>query len=293
MRNLYKRLGLSKAATTDNINQSIIRCSDRSVKADAESVLLDASSKKLYDQTHSTLESIATLRNGFGLKHTQLWDSSLDSEFNVGRTIPLRLKGMTSRQVPPKNASRSNGGKPKQSSNVMGWFVVIIVIVFALAALIDTKSSDSSYQPQPQPSTRKAEPVPVFNEPPVAMPQHGAIMRYHSSSALAPLKISTSSGSYYFVKMESLTTGQPTVELFIQGGRTIEIKMPLGSYTMKYSVGSTWYGREHRFGPNTSYLAESTFRFTEDYSGYSGYTVTLYSVVGGNMDTSKIDDSSF
>ncbi len=45
----------------------------------------------------------------------------------------------------------------------------------------------------------------------------------------------------------------------------IEIKVPLGSYIVKYAVGEKWYGEKYLFGPETRYnKADEKFVFEFD-----------------------------
>ncbi len=256
----------------------------------------------MYDHTHIALTGISQLRNGLGLTHKELWDDQMNTEFNDGKTSPLRLHELI-QTTSTKSQNRPVRTK-QESSGVMSWrdlmrclgsVIAASFVAFLLLGNWDEKSSNQQTTSHTSTHQKPAlSPIKTFNEPVATTPAHGGILRYHAVEAVAPLEIKTSSGGYYFIKLVNATTGQDAVELFIHGGRTIEIDMPLGSYIMKYASGQTWYGREHFFGPNTSYSkASSSFHFTKDYSGYSGYTVTLYKVTNGNLQTKSISASQF
>jgi hypothetical protein len=257
----------------------------------------------MYDHTHQTLEGIAQLRNGLGLTHSQMWDNALDSEFNDGSVSPLRMDRLIVSRKYSKTESTS--GEKEQTNGrdlPYGMLLVIFVLITAIAVMAlnsrkegaKTPKSPNVVTPSKSATAVIQESRPSFNAPQIAAPRHGTIARYSNSEGVAPLEINTSYGEYYFIKLENAATGATEVELFINGGRRIEIEMPLGTYIMKYAAGTTWYGREHLFGPETSYSeAGSTFKFTQDYSGYSGYTVTLYKVANGNMTTKSINASDF
>jgi hypothetical protein len=36
--------------------------------------------------------------------------------------------------------------------------------------------------------------------------------------------------------------------VFVQSGHSIDFKVPVGSYRLKYEAGRNWYGEEVRFG---------------------------------------------
>lgn len=82
--------------------------------------------------------------------------------------------------------------------------------------------------------------------------------------------------------------------VFVRGGATVEVEVPLGQFEIRYASGENWYGPQYLFGPDTGYSkAEEVFQFTNDGYQISGYTITLYSVAGGNLRTSRISGNSF
>ena len=159
-----------------------------------------------------------------------------------------------------------------------------LLITISLGSCSDASSSSGS--------SRNA--YPQYTEPALALPTTGTVRRHSPKSGVAPLEVRTNSGSHYFVKLQDTITGQDILDVFIQGGRTIQIDVPLGTYTIKYASGDTWYGYEYHFGPKTIYSkADSTFRFYRDATGYSGYTITLYMVQHGNLRTERLNPSEF
>jgi outer membrane protein assembly factor BamE (lipoprotein component of BamABCDE complex) len=126
-------------------------------------------------------------------------------------------------------------------------------------------------------------------------PASGTIKQYHASDSVAPLTIRTRGlGQNYFVKLTEWTTGRIVATVFIRGGQSVDFKMPLGSYKMKYAAGATWYGESELFGPDTSYSeADSRFDFEDNGNQFSGYTVELYLQQNGNLETRKISPSEF
>lgn len=148
-----------------------------------------------------------------------------------------------------------------------------------------SRAPQASY-PRPQ--------QPAFNAPALQLPLSGTIRRYTSKPGVAPLEIKTSAGSNYLVKLEDVVTGINVLDVFIRGGSTIELEVPLGTYLLKYAAGQTWYGYEHNFGPATGYSkADSNFRFYNDGYKVTGYTVTLYQVRDGNLRTSRLAPEEF
>ena len=111
---------------------------------------------------------------------------------------------------------------------------------------------------------------------------------------VAPLEIKTTLGGHYFVKVVPQYSRHPVVTVFIRGGYSVNLDLPLGSYTIKYATGRTWYGYQRLFGPDTSYMkADKTFEFEKIPGGARGYTLLLYAVPDGNLTTTKINRDDF
>jgi hypothetical protein len=141
---------------------------------------------------------------------------------------------------------------------------------------------------------RVATPIPQPTLTPIGVPDSGEIRTYLPMERAAPLQIQTSTGSNYLVRLYDVSTERVVLSVFIQGGRTEEIKAPLGTYVIKYASGETWYGYHHLFGSSTQYTkADELFSFTFDGDRYVGYTVTLYKVANGNLQTSRISADEF
>lgn len=153
-----------------------------------------------------------------------------------------------------------------------------------------TNYSSPSYSGSPaQP------PAPAFNEPAQPLPYNGAVQRYHSGEGLAPLEIRTRGyDRHYFVKVTDYYTDQPIATVFIHGGSSAEISVPLGTFKLKYATGQEWYGEDFLFGPETSYSeADQAFHFTDEGYQYSGYTVELFLQADGNLRTDRITPDQF
>lgn len=123
---------------------------------------------------------------------------------------------------------------------------------------------------------------------------NGTIDLYTNQPRVAPLEIDTSGSGYYFVKLVKTETDETVMTIFIHAGQTITTEVPLGSYDVKYASGESWYGYQDLFGTETRYSkANSVFNFQDKGNQISGYTITLYEVVDGNLSTSEILAADF
>lgn len=126
-------------------------------------------------------------------------------------------------------------------------------------------------------------------------PQSGTYAEnFEGKEAVAPLEIESQAGSDYYVKVVNAANNVDTLAIYIRGGETIEVDVPLGNYEIRYASGNTWYGIDDRFGSETSFnKANEIFSFVQNNYQISGYTITLYQLVDGNLQTVSIDESEF
>lgn len=162
--------------------------------------------------------------------------------------------------------------------------IIISIVLFIFIIIIANPSSfgnsssidDSTLIEQPRPS-------------------NGSIFQFPSSAGVAPFTIKTSGSSDYYIVMQNSHDSSIKVSFYVRGGSTVEIDVPLGNYEVFYAAGDTWYGTEHAFGSETDYYkCDDTFPFTYSSStGYTGWTLMLYPVSHGNLDTDAINADEF
>lgn len=299
MRNLYIRLGVDPCATEQEIESAIMRCTNSTVKTNATEVLLNPSRRRNYDRVHQTLCDIGVLRAHLGLNYGSNWGGPESDDFNTYPTHGLSLRDELTEKIRSLNKVNKVEERVDSTKEFLGDIgravllfggIVGFVGFVGFVSTLDTNSSSS----RSSRSSYSTPPQPTFNEPALQLPSSGTIRRFTSKVGVAPLEIKTSSGSNYLVKLEDVSTERDILAVFIRGGSTIEIEIPLGTYRLKYAAGKTWYGYEHYFGPSTGYSkADTNFRFYNDSGRVSGYIVTLYQVRDGNLRTSSLSPGEF
>jgi len=136
--------------------------------------------------------------------------------------------------------------------------------------------------------------VPEFNHPPQPLPASGHEYHYSGPKGVAPLRIVVpSAGDNYYVKVVTLEN-KPIKAVFIRSGDSVKIKIPLGTYRVKYATGDTWYGQKYLFGPTThATVTESDFDFGVENNRYTGYTIELIKQANGNLHSRDISLDEF
>lgn len=148
---------------------------------------------------------------------------------------------------------------------------------------------------------------------PVTPPENGEILKDTRKEKLAPLTIKTSGSQNYFISLKCVNSPDSwsvtelgrinnnrlfDMTVYVKGGETAEVLVPLAEYEIYYATGNTWYGSIAKFGEETRcFQCEDTFLFEEQWDDeglyYGGWTLTLYAVPGGNLDTEEISLSKF
>lgn len=174
----------------------------------------------------------------------------------------------------------------------------IIIIIGGVSSFFEYLSKNNrSYDTNHRPTEKTAisQPAPAFSQPPQQLPQTGDnTASFINGVAPLTIKTSPSGGHHYFVKIVNSTNHQELGSYFIRSGETLKIKVPIGTYEIKYSSGKQWYGTGYLFGPETKYSkADSLFSFNFDGYQYSGYTIELIMQRNGNLRTSGIQPNQW
>jgi hypothetical protein len=117
--------------------------------------------------------------------------------------------------------------------------------------------------------TDRAAPVDTktFREPQQPLPASGRTSFIENREPVAPLTILSEGSSHHFVKMVDSISGKDVMVFFVRAGTRVEVRVPEGTFEMKYASGEKWYGEKHLFGPETSYTrADKLFHFGEEVS---------------------------
>ena len=100
------------------------------------------------------------------------------------------------------------------------------------------------------------------------------------------------------IKLENIQDPSEYALFYVRAGEKATIKVKDGSFIAKYATGAYWFDQDTLFGDDTVYTqAEDILEFTTTRSGsdiyYSAIQITLYEVVGGDLETSAIDPNAF
>lgn len=185
--------------------------------------------------------------------------------------------------------------KPSENNKKPSIIVMfaLFITVFIIGKMITTNTAVNLPGNNPT-NLSSINSAPDRNLTKLDLPENGTTNYYTNAEALAPFGVKTEIGENYFIKLVDADTNKTAVTVFVRGGDSINIKVPLGAYELRSAAGDDWYGEDHLFGSHTSYSkADKVFNFYVDGPVIQGNTVELINRVDGNLHTSKIDKDEF
>lgn len=131
----------------------------------------------------------------------------------------------------------------------IGGMIKLLIVMFVVVTLLRSCAGKSSI-----PSSSLGLPVSSrgnFNAPVQTPPSFGKPHYFMNGDMSSRLQITTPPGLNYFVTLTDNSSGAKCLEVFLQGGQNSEFPVPLGDYEIIYAAGTTWYGEDNLFGPET------------------------------------------
>ncbi len=198
-----------------------------------------------------------------------------------------------------KNQPDNNNQKEK-SYNKHKIIFTTVAIMSGLILIAYLSNPDGNITPtlnEEIPSIAEETPTPYL-PPEQPTPTNGHIFKQPTQECIAPFTIETqaqdSNDYYIYLQHCDGNSSEYDISFFVQGGNTVEIEVPLGTYKIYYCSGSKWYGTEYKFGENTQYsTSDDLLEFYHDNEYVYGNTITLYPVSYGNFETEYIDEYEF
>ena len=128
-------------------------------------------------------------------------------------------------------------------------------------------------------------------------PKNGQVFKTKARGGYCELTVK-SGDSPVFVKVISNKDKKITATFYVRKNSSAKIKIKDGEYSLRYATGDKWYGEKDLFGSGTRYYsADTTLSMKTTRKGnrvtYKTCTITLYTVVGGNLSTYKIPEDEF
>ncbi|WLA39700.1 hypothetical protein QNJ95_43830 [Bradyrhizobium elkanii] len=141
-------------------------------------------------------------------------------------------------------------------------------------------------------------------KPALPAPTTGDLQKRHGRGGIAPFSIQTNSGSNYLVKLVNVANSKNQIWVFVRRGEPYSTKVPIGNYSLRVASGSTWYGREELFGPDTQFFRlrgkkgatvdqSLVLEFKKERNRIVGHTLSFEGSVDGNMEQEAMTRSEF
>jgi hypothetical protein len=297
VKDLYKRTGINPTSSAEVIGRLLASEPDSEDRAAARQILLVEHRRRVYDRVRETYVTLGAVGANLRLS-TAIPEDFRPPPTAFGAQIPRYL-----RRYRWKLRQRNRGGL------LAALFIFVFIGIVAVLSRLDksrdyvpTTSNSSPARTVPTSPSLLTRPAPLtliptptpFDQPAKPLPNSGAFWTFTSQARIAPLKITTQSGSRYYIKLIDARNKARVIAIFVDGAQTIQVDVPLGTFELRYASGMVWYGQKYLFGPKTQCIRGMDFlTFSQDGNYVNGHEVTLYKVPYGNFETTEIDASEF
>ncbi|MBO6047101.1 MAG: hypothetical protein J6P61_05025 [Erysipelotrichaceae bacterium] len=124
--------------------------------------------------------------------------------------------------------------------------------------------------------------------------KNGTMLKSPSGSRVAPLKVEAGSSQNVYIYFKNKKTPSNSFAFYLKKGKSKTMNVPLGTYTVYYATGQTWYGKKHLFGKATVRSKLNTkLKFYISGNRYMGHSLKLYAVTNGNVSSSSVGEKDF
>jgi len=318
VKDLYNRTGINPTASAEVIRQLLASQPDSEDRAAARQILQVEHRRRVYDRVRETYVTVGAVAANLRMS------PEIPEDF---RQPPSAFEAQI-----PRYLRRYRTKAPRRNTGVLALFIVFGVVGIIVLASHFHKSSNYTPQASVSPPSRTVQkdaptlelptspprfqplfpplelptpprfqrfqrffPTPTpFDQPAKPLPNSGVLWALPSQPRIAPFKITTQSGSRYYIKLVDADSKAPVITIFVDGAQTIQVDVPIGIFELRCASGWVWYGPKYLFGPKTRCTKGLEFlNFTQDGDYVSGHDVTLYKVPYGNFVTAEIDISEF
>jgi len=176
--------------------------------------------------------------------------------------------------------------------------VIALIVILSLVFLVNDNGSYSPLGSSSSSNTSVAESQSAAPTPTAAPEQtpvpNGTIFLRPRGQRPVSFSVKAPKTSDCYVVLYSLSTLKTAMTFYVQAGERAEVDVPLGHYVLYYAVGAagTDFNEESNyfvFGKNTTWFTmDDAFEFTEDETGYGGWTVVLQDVNKSYYDAYQI-----
>lgn len=295
MKDLYRRINRDRTATAESIKDAVTGPQAKLIPgiAEAGKILTHLGRRKQYDRVHHAVEHIARMRQRTGLQSTPF-----AKQFEADFQLPAGHYGR------PTGGSRSTSkdGGSTRSLGLHWWLPLGFIGLLAWSMYQESLTTKSPNRGLEQATTEAARPQqtnrPSATQPapiapslnPLPLPRTGEFDVSTSSTSTAIIIKTSTAGGHTLVKVVDALDRQVTMA-FIRAGGSYTFNLPYGNYRLKTANGTSWYGLEHKFGPDTIYSKpNSDFPLNE---WGEQWTVELILQASGNLTQKRISASEF
>jgi hypothetical protein len=220
--------------------------------------------------------------------HSLLWCFTAGSRANVPneKTSQKRPQPIVSREASCQVEHQKKYPRPGNSENPVHNPRENKSDVLPEQLQAGSRSHDGTLHP----TTPTSKPVATHLLP------NALVHRYHTEPAVAPLKIRTKSAfqSYYVKLVDVAAPDRIILTILPLGSGEVSVRVPLGTFELRYATGPLWQNEKELFGPGTRcFRADRLLTFQKENHEVCGYIAELAPQVFGNTTRTRISPEDF
>jgi len=137
--------------------------------------------------------------------------------------------------------------------------------------------------------------MPEFLAPGATSVKTGVIDAPVGGNTIAPLTVVAPKSSHIYIKLVDTQSDAVVLTGLIRSSERLEMRVPLGSFRLRYAAGLDWYGKDKLFGNSTEYAeAGTTLEFKAAADGrVTSYEIELVAQKEGNLRNKGLKASDF
>lgn len=262
----------------------------------------EANNQKSIDQLKSLYEAGVFTKAEYEAKLSSL----MPKKAEIAKPQPAYNERYKAPKIHAKpSASVSNGSLAQQNERLFDdskeksdrriKYLCAGAIIFVVVLLIYAISSNNSWNDYSNTSSSDQEYEDDYTDPyeglvEKEMPKHETIIsNSFGDDRPSEVVIENPTDNAYAMKFVD-EDDNIALYFFVRPQTTARMNMGVGTYYLKWAAGTTWYGYDKLFGPETAYQKD-----TEPYPFDSGnrWTITMQAVTNGNLHSETIDANEF
>lgn len=198
-------------------------------------------------------------------------NSDLKFKFNESKGEVELDNNATLKTYSRKYNTHSNSiQKNKKSFSFLPWIIAIVIII-----VVFDKIENSNLNSTAQTVLNTEMHLPLTSIMSIT---------FDNLNANCPLTLTANDKNYYIKLCDTKRENKTIAKFFIRAKEELTIKIPEGSYKIKYASGDKWYGEQKLFNNDGAYGESNVLNFHSDRYASNGHKISFYNTINSKTN---------